>query len=248
VPPGRACGVHTALPRSALARGTARPREVVMNLIRDTDIRSALRRRAARLHSAVATASIVEELGIAASTRADILVLNGRIEGYEIKSDVDSLVRLPHQVPAYEAVCDRVWIVTTNRFVGRAAESLPDWWGILEAVQRAGDVRLIRRRAARAHRGQQSEALLGLLWRRELIALCEHQGVGGANSRTTAPRLREMLAATRSQRQLADDVRSALLARRDWRAVTLSGSGDEPSPRAATRSGFRRSLPPHRSR
>jgi len=41
------------------------------------------------------------------SSRVDALLVADRISGFEIKSDLDSLARLPRQVLAYSAVVER---------------------------------------------------------------------------------------------------------------------------------------------
>ncbi len=150
----------------------------------DKDIRQAVRARLGRLLAGDLDARIVEELDLGPTARADLVVLNGRIEGYEIKSDHDSLLRLSHQVDAYEAVCDRVWLVTTDRFAEQAGARLPAWWGILVARYRRGEVVLARRRVAKPHRQQRVRALVELLWRRELLAMCGHHSLAHARSRS----------------------------------------------------------------
>lgn len=216
----------------------------------DKDIRRALRIRAACLHADDPATRIIEELDLGLGARADLVVLNGRIEGYEIKSDHDSLIRLAHQVQAYEAVCDRVWLVTTERFAASALERLPPWWGVLVARPRAGSVVLVRRRAARRHGEQRVSALVEMLWRSELARFCDRHAIGYSRSRSTVMSLRALIAEAKiSRRRVADEVREALLLREGWRAARPCGSGDAPSQPDARRSGSRSSsLPPHRRR
>ncbi len=204
--------------------------------------------RVARLHADDPGARVVEELDLDGA-RADLVVLNGRIEGYEIKSDHDSLARLSGQADAYEAVCDRVWLVTTERFAAAAALRLPAWWGILVARRRSDGVVLVRRRAAKGHGKQRGRSLLELLWRRELVTVAERRAVEHHGSRATVRALRDAIAGSRaSPGDLANDVREALLLREGWRAERPSASGDAPSRPSARWSGSRLDLPPHRRR
>lgn len=46
-----------------------------------------------------------------------VLVVNGRLTGWEIKTAADSLVRLPHQQRAYSEVFDRVWLAADRRHI-----------------------------------------------------------------------------------------------------------------------------------
>jgi plasmid stability protein len=217
--------------------------------VRDLDLRKALRVRAAQHHAADPEARIVEELELGLTARADVIVLNGRIEGYEIKSDHDSLVRLAHQAAAYEAVCDRVWLVTTERFAAPAIERLPVWWGVLVARTKGETVSLVRRRAARAHPRQSQAALLELLWRDELAELCGRYAPQAVRARSTSSALRDAIIETdASAKRLASDVRAALLIREGWRAVPPCASGDAVFPPVARWSGSRSGLPPHRRR
>jgi hypothetical protein len=217
-----------------------------MPSLRDMDLRTAVRQRAARLHAEDPHARIVEELDLGGA-RADVVVLNGRIEGFEIKSDVDSLARLSHQAPAYEAVCDRVWLVTTDRFAATAEATLSPWWGLLIARGERGVVQLTRRRAASRHDGLHQEALASLLWRAELMTMCDRAGVDVSRS-ATVPVLVETLAGAWSCRRLGEEVRNALATREGWRAAPPSASGDAPWRPPANLSGCRVRLPPHRRR
>jgi hypothetical protein len=51
--------------------------------------------------------------------------------GYEIKSDVDSLERLPRQIRAFNNVFDRAFAVITKRHVATVERIIPQWWGII---------------------------------------------------------------------------------------------------------------------
>ena len=234
---------------AGLASGLSAASSAFLHSVLDRDIRQALRARAARLHANDPETRIVEELALGPGARADLVVLNGRIEGYEIKSDHDSLIRLPHQVAAYESVCDRMWLVTTERFAASVLERLPPWWGVIVATRRGEEIMLMRRRAARPHRQQRVRALLELLWKDELLSVCDRHAVSHARSKSTVVALRDAIAETRiSGRRTADEVRGMLLLREGWRAVRPCASGDAPSPPASRSSGSRSVRPPHRRR
>ena len=75
----------------------------------DADIRALLIPRL--LQDAVRSNSLlIEELGLMSGEfRADIAVLGTKLIGYEIKSETDTLSRLPRQAAAYGAIFDEVW-------------------------------------------------------------------------------------------------------------------------------------------
>ena len=100
--------------------------------LRDVDIRHPLHAWLLEAHAPLDDTVIIHELQIPRpSARVDLAVVNGEICGFEIKSDVDGLSRLPRQVRAFNAVFDRVTIVTTRKHVASAAMLVPHWWGIL---------------------------------------------------------------------------------------------------------------------
>jgi hypothetical protein len=66
--------------------------------VRDRDVRQALHRKVLKEHHGDANTLVVDELGLRHGTcRVDIAVVNGFIHGYEIKSDADTLERLPRR-------------------------------------------------------------------------------------------------------------------------------------------------------
>ena len=66
--------------------------------MRDIDVRQAVKSYLKALHEDDPATRIVEEMGIwAGSVRIDIAVINGELSGFELKSDSDTLQRLPLQ-------------------------------------------------------------------------------------------------------------------------------------------------------
>lgn len=99
----------------------------------DSLLRSCLIDWLTEFHANETDTAITEELPIPRpSVRADVVVTNGRFVGYEIKSDLDSLSRLPRQVRGYSEVFEKAFVVTTAKRVAYAKKYLPDWWGLIE--------------------------------------------------------------------------------------------------------------------
>src|SRR5690606_14499419 len=74
---------------------------------------------------------IINELDVCAgSAIMDIVVVNGEIHGFEIKSERDNLKRLPQQISYYNRVFDRVTLVVSSDHLDKAQEMIPEWWGI----------------------------------------------------------------------------------------------------------------------
>ena len=131
---------------------------------------------------------IIPEMGICDGfARADIAVISDVLCGYEIKSDVDTLERLPSQVEYYSRTFDYASVVVGEKFKGVIAQHVPAWWGIYCAHQDAeGTVVIEELWQAEQNKHVDAMALLELLWRDELYALlkeCGIKGISGKNRR-----------------------------------------------------------------
>ena len=103
-------------------------------VMKDSEIRVAFhKKRLKKLHKRKDTV-VVDELGILhGKYRADIAIINTKLEAYEIKSERDSLGRLKRQINGYNEVFDRISIVAAERHLKRIESLVPDWWGIVMA-------------------------------------------------------------------------------------------------------------------
>src|ERR1700685_1087145 len=102
--------------------------------LRDTDVRRALLHRLEVQDSGDNATRIVGEMGVGAgSVRIDIAVINGELSGFELKSDRDTLDRLPLQAELYSKVFDRVTLVCGERHAAKATQLVPAWGGITVA-------------------------------------------------------------------------------------------------------------------
>ncbi len=143
----------------------------------DVDIRPALRSRVLEPFPKGEDVAVVEELGICrGQVRVDLAVVNGRLDGYEIKSDRDSLRRLEGQVGFYGKVLDRATLVVGERHLTEAAERLPAWWGILRVDPALGQPHFEEVRQGEPNPGRDPRALAELLWLEEAVALLEAHG------------------------------------------------------------------------
>jgi hypothetical protein len=80
--------------------------------MRDRDVRAAVLRKLAAVYGNDANTRIVQEMGVCSgSVRIDIAVINSELWGYELKSERDTLERLPSQAKLYNRVFDRVTLV-----------------------------------------------------------------------------------------------------------------------------------------
>lgn len=162
-------------PQQVAAR---RPRrQVSANDLSDQVIRSALRGRVRRKHLRARGSVLLEELGLCRGfARVDLAVVNGQLHGYEIKSDRDSLRRLPAQVEAFSKIFDRLTLVVGERHYADATKRVPKWWGILRVSGDATRPRFNLVRRPKDNPSRDPRALVELLWASDALALLETRG------------------------------------------------------------------------
>jgi hypothetical protein len=187
--------------------------------MRDIDIRRKLRVDK-RLHFGEPDTRVVEELGLCQGiARVDLAVVNGTIHGYEIKSDSDTLARLPAQVEIYSRALDFVTIVTAPSHVSKIRKIVPKWWGIWTTVSDHNGIRLEVSREHRQNPKVDPFSVAQLLWREEALEALENEGlVSGVRSKPRKE-LWLRLASELPPEKLGHIVRDSLKRRRsDWRS------------------------------
>jgi hypothetical protein len=113
--------------------------------------------------------ALIEELGVEnGAARVDVALASTNLQGFEIKSDFDTLDRLARQMHAYHRVFDLLTIVTTGTFMKDVEALLPSWWGIWIASAHGNEgVTLLQHRAAHRHNRLDPNSIAALLWRDE---------------------------------------------------------------------------------
>ncbi|MFJ5333480.1 sce7726 family protein [Pectobacterium sp. CHL-2024] len=102
---------------------------------------------------------------------ADIVTVNSFAHCYEIKSDVDSLSRLPSQVNSFSDVFKKVTLITTYKHLTKAKSIIPSWWGIIVAKQVKEEVIFNYVRKSMMNPRDTSYDLLKILWNDELKSI-----------------------------------------------------------------------------
>jgi hypothetical protein len=178
--------------------------------MRDLQIRRQLRRRLEVEFGNDPTALILDELGVCCGrVRADMVVINGEIKGFEIKSDQDTLLRLRSQASVYCRVFDTMSIVVAAKHLEAARNIVPRWWGVLLAEENgAGQAQLI--------------------WRDEALELLKARNLHSGLRKKPRKILWEILVQNFSLTDLRALVRRQLKVRRDWRsAVSHTQCGEK---------------------
>jgi hypothetical protein len=196
--------------------------------IDDSHIRALLKQELEAIHAAVPDTRIIEELGLLhGSCRADVAVVNGTMHGYELKSDHDTLYRLPEQVYAYSAIFDFVTLVVSERHLLRAIDVIPDWWGIRIARVRHDSLLFRDLRLPTFNPSPDPMSIVMLLWRQEALHLLRH--IKRTKIPSSKPRawIYAELVANASCGYLRDAVRRLLKERADWRSDGIRPSGGD---------------------
>lgn len=196
--------------------------------MRDIDIRRRLRQDLDTEHGSDPNSLILDELGLCeGATRVDLAVINGEISGFEIKSERDTLARLPFQMEIYNKVLDRTVIIVGSNHLKRVLCMVPEWWGIQEAVEVDGGIELQTHRDPDLNPAIDPYALSQLLWRNEALEILEDHGL--AKGVRSKPRrvLWSVLAANMPIDQLRLLVRDRLRTREGWRSDRQPESCDD---------------------
>jgi hypothetical protein len=196
--------------------------------MRDRDIRAALWDLLDEEHRDDPDTLVLDELGVCeGSARADVAVVNGSLAAFEIKSDKDTLARLPGQVEAYQRIFDVVTVIVGGRYVDRIAKVVPEAWGITQALQNEESVELKQIREPLRNEATDAFSRTQLLWRDEALALLESRGL--AKGLRSKPRrvLWQAIADHLSPDEVSDAVRTQLKARAGWRSGPQLPPGDD---------------------
>jgi hypothetical protein len=165
------------------------------------------------------TGAIIEEMPLLRGRgRADLAFVNGKLYGFEIKSEADSLIRLGMQTENYEAIFEFNTIVAAAKHLALARERLPRTWGIIEARQVDSRVELFPLRRALRNHNINNSALARLLWKNECLLILRKAGF---RIRPTMPVIELWnLAESMNTRKLCQVVKEALK-RRQTKAAQL---------------------------
>jgi hypothetical protein len=190
----------------------------------DRDVRAALMGDLYRLHGSDPGALILHEFAVSGgAVRLDIAVVNGSLDGFEIKSASDTLQRLPLQADAYSRVLEFVTIVAAANHVERVLSMVPKWWTVSLAEPADGEVRIGPVRTGRRNAEYDAVEVARLLWRDEALAVLRARGL--AKGLLSRPRIEiyEALARNMHADDLLKEVRSALKGRTNWRNMFERG-------------------------
>jgi hypothetical protein len=144
----------------------------VLKPIKDAAIRAQLVDDITRRHPQSSDVRLVHELGIRHGRyRVDLALINGAMHGFEIKSEADTVDRLPSQAEAFSGVFDQMTVIVAFKHLEQALRIVPVWWGVqITDYDVHGQVGLATLRDASDNTNVDARALVELLWRDEALA------------------------------------------------------------------------------
>jgi len=188
----------------------------------DRDIRTVLKEELMRKYASDNDTLVLDELGIKhGAARIDLVVVNHQLHGYEIKSDLDNLSRLPDQIRAYNKVMDRVTLVVGYKHAYDALKIVPEWWGVrLAEKKKQNDIVVLSdARPSRNNPNIDLNAVTALLWRNEALAILEEMGsASGVRSKRRSEIYRRLVNLSDPD-FLRFKIRQQLKSRRGWRVA-----------------------------
>lgn len=197
--------------------------------MRDHDVRMAVRNWLGVLHAGDPDTRVVEEMGVWSGTvRVDLAVINGELTGIELKSDRDTLDRLPLQAQIYSKVFDKIIIVVGEKHAEKAYNRIPSWWGFITAKSFSGEVKLKKQRVAKKNPARDPYLVAQLLWKNEVLDILHALKMDKGFRGKPVKYLHQKLACELSMKDLSFQVRCALKQRGDWLRQDMSNNLDVP--------------------
>ncbi len=187
--------------------------------MREIDIRNALKKELKLIHANEPDTLIIDELGICqGESRVDLAVVNGSLNGFEIKSDRDTLDRLPRQLDYYNRCFDYMTIVVARNHLSEARQLIPKWWGIIEAIDEENNTCLKVRRKPKQNKGMCVKSIVQFLWKEEAVSTLKKLGLATGHRLKKREELWSIIVESISVEELSSLVRESIKDRGDWRS------------------------------
>ena len=189
----------------------------------DLMIRNAMYNKLATIQKYDPTTIIVPEVEICMGySRADIMMVNGILHGFEIKSDRDTLERLKSQIGYYEQVFEKITIIIGEKFTNEITSIIPQYWGIIEAsFYKNGSIKLSKLRTPKKNIYIDEYSLVQLLWKDEILEELSLMKLDKGIRSKSRNYLAQTLVENTSKKILLDIVKNKLKSRNSWRSYKL---------------------------
>ncbi|WP_272683598.1 sce7726 family protein [Providencia sp. PROV141] len=187
--------------------------------MKDQDVRAAVHNKLLKNTHLDPDCLVIDEFSISlGASRADITVINGIMHGYELKSESDSLERLPTQIKHYSSVMDKVTLVVAEKHLSGALKLIPNWWGIKTVtVGPKGAIHIKHMRSEKLNHQHDSLILAQLLWKMECLEILERWGFSKGYKSKPRFELWNVVAEKIPVPDLKHEIRAALKKRVGWK-------------------------------
>lgn len=188
--------------------------------LNDRDIRTCLYAAIGDYFKNDASTRLVDEMQICNGVaRIDVAAINGSLHGYEIKSERDTLERLPGQAAEYNKVFDYIYCVCAQKYLEKMTSLVPLWWGVYAVENRSGNAHLTLARPPERNRCLDAFSLLQFLNKDELVLLGIQKALGTKSALTKSPKylLWESFSELLDVETISEYVRVTMKAREAWR-------------------------------
>ncbi len=139
------------------------------------------------------------------------------MHGYEIKSDADTLERLPMQAELYNKVLDKLTLVVGETHLNSAEEMIPKWWGIKVVSKAKGKTKIFTHRKEKNNKDVDALSVSELLWKQEVVDILIEKGHEKKIFKHSKEILYNLLVEECSLQEIKDITRTILKNRINWR-------------------------------
>lgn len=202
---------------------------VLTLIMKDIDIRLPLKQKIQLENNFCEDALIVDELGLShGNSRIDLAVIQHTLSGFEIKSDRDSLSRLPRQIEMYNKVFEKVTIVTGQRHLFSVFDEVPLWWEIIRARKNmCGEIVFDTIRKGERNPKVEAAYIVKLLWKEEALRILEKVcSIHGFSSKSKSDIYSKLLLEFNDSLMIKL-VCQTLKNRKNWQVGSLQKSNDD---------------------
>jgi hypothetical protein len=197
---------------------TISPQIATTQIMNDRIVREAFHYRVLRKAHKCTNTFVVDELSIKNGlVRADIAVLNGKLIGYEIKTEKDTLERLTNQVLAYNEVFDKAFIVLSEKHLSKALQIVPDWWGVYLIEGHVDKLHFRCFRKAQINKFKSALSIAQFLWKSEATEVFQNTFNKTISASRNKQYLYREIAMAHNPTDLGRITLNYLKNRKDWR-------------------------------
>jgi hypothetical protein len=138
------------------------------------------------------------------------------LEGFEIKSGLDTLNRLPNQILCYNQVFDFITILTEPKYIEKVKAMVPEFWGVIQVEEIGSTIDFKSMRNPQINPILDKRKVLELLWSMECHSILYELGLKG-HSKLRQKKLRDLLDQKLTHVQIKEYVFKYLSRRDEWK-------------------------------